>query len=222
MRILLVEDNKKLSDYLKKGLESQSYSVDCAYDGEEAEKMALYGEYDLIILDILLPIKDGIVVCKNLRDKNINIPIIMLTAKAQTEDKIIGLDSGADDYLPKPFDFDELLARIRALLRRPKEKIPEIIKVQDIILDNSEHIVKKDDKIIYLTLKEYAVLEYLIRNKNLALNREQILEHCWDFSFDSFSNIVDVYIKRLRKKLDPTNYEKYIQTVRGIGYKFKG
>lgn len=222
MRILLVEDNKKLSDYLKKGLENQSYSVDCAYDGEEAEKMALYGEYDLIILDILLPIKDGIVVCKNLRDKNINIPIIMLTAKAQTEDKIIGLDSGADDYLPKPFDFDELLARIRALLRRPKEKIPEIIKVQDIILDNSEHIVKKDDKIIYLTLKEYAVLEYLIRNKNLALNREQILEHCWDFSFDSFSNIVDVYIKRLRKKLDPTNYEKYIQTVRGIGYKFKG
>jgi len=222
MRILLVEDNKKLSDYLKKGLESQSYSVDCAYDGEEAEKMALYVEYDLIILDILLPIKDGIVVCKNLRDKNINIPIIMLTAKAQTEDKIIGLDSGADDYLPKPFDFDELLARIRALLRRPKEKIPEIIKVQDIILDNSEHIVKKDDKIIYLTLKEYAVLEYLIRNKNLALNREQILEHCWDFSFDSFSNIVDVYIKRLRKKLDPTNYEKYIQTVRGIGYKFKG
>jgi len=222
MRILLVEDNKKLSDYLKKGLENQSYSVDCAYDGEEAEKMALYGEYDLIILDILLPIKDGITVCKNLRDKNINIPIIMLTAKAQTEDKIIGLDSGADDYLPKPFDFDELLARIRALLRRPKEKIPEIIKVQDIILDNSEHIVKKDDKIIYLTLKEYAVLEYLIRNKNLALNREQILEHCWDFSFDSFSNIVDVYIKRLRKKLDPTNYEKYIQTVRGIGYKFKG
>lgn len=222
MRILLVEDNKKLSAYLKKGLENQSYSIDCAYDGEAAEKMALYREYDLIILDILLPKKDGITVCKSIREKNINIPVLMLTAKVQTEDKILGLDSGADDYLPKPFDFNELLARVRALLRRPKEKEPEILSAQNIIIDNSKHIVKKDNEIINFTLKEYAILEYLVRNKDMALSREQILEHCWDFSFDSFSNIVDVYIKRLRKKLDPTNYEKYIQTVRGIGYKFKG
>lgn len=221
MRLLLVEDNRKLASYIKKGLENQSYAVDCAYDGDTAEKQALYGDYDLIILDIFLPKKDGIAVCKSLRKNRIDAPVIMLTAKGEIEDKILGLDSGSDDYLAKPFDFNELLARIRALLRRPKEKDSEILTAQNIFIDNSKHIVKKGEEIVSLTLKEYSILEYLIRNRGIALNREQILEHCWDLSYDSFSNIVDVYIKRLRKKLDSTNYEKYIQTIHGIGYKFK-
>jgi len=221
MRLLLVEDNQKLASYIKKGLENQSYAVDCAYDGDTAEKQALCGDYDLIILDIFLPKKDGIAVCKSLRENRIDTPVIMLTAKGEIEDKILGLDSGSDDYLAKPFDFNELLARIRALLRRPKEKDSEILTAQNIFIDNSKHIVKKGEEIVSLTLKEYSILEYLIRNIGIALNREQILEHCWDLSYDSFSNIVDVYIKRLRKKLDSTNFEKYIQTIHGIGYKFK-
>ncbi|MHB1376299.1 MAG: response regulator transcription factor [Candidatus Humimicrobiaceae bacterium] len=221
MRLLLVEDNQKLSLYMKKGLENSSYSVDCIFDGESAEKQIVYGEYDLIILDILLPKKDGISVCKNIREKNINTPVLMLTAKVETEDKILGLDSGADDYLSKPFDFNELLARIRALLRRPKEKKGEIISAGDISIDSSKHTIKKAGKVLDLTLKEYAVLEFLIRNNGIVISREQLLEHCWDLSFESFSNIVDVYIKRLRKKMSPDNYEKYIQTIRGIGYKFR-
>ncbi|MCL4385204.1 MAG: response regulator transcription factor [Cyanobacteria bacterium] len=221
MRILLVEDQYKLALYIKRGLENQSYSVDCVYDGETAEKNALYGEYDLIILDIMLPKKDGIAVCKSLRSKNIDIPILMLTAKIEIDDKVIGLDSGADDYLAKPFSFDELLARVRALLRRPKEKKPEILTAQDLVMDNSKHLVKKGNEVLSLTTKEYAVLEYLIINKDKVVNREQILDHCWDISYNSFSNIVDVYIKRIRKILDNKNYEKYIQTIRGIGYKFK-
>jgi DNA-binding response OmpR family regulator len=220
MRILIIEDQKKLVAYLKKGLENKSYSVDFSYDGEDGEKTALYGEYDLIILDILLPTKDGIEICKNIRKKNIHTPVLMLTAKDSIDDKILGLDVGADDYLIKPFAFGELLARIRALLRRPNKKVPEILTGQDIIMDNSNYTVKKHNKILNLTLKEYSVLEYLLRNKGLVLNREQILDHCWDFAYDSFSNIVDVYIKRLRKKIDDGD-EKYIQTIRGVGYKFK-
>jgi DNA-binding response OmpR family regulator len=220
MRLLLVEDQKKLVTYIKKGLENNSFSVDFAYDGEKGEHMAMYGEYDLIILDIMLPKKDGIQICKILRKSNIDTPIIMLTARDSIDDRILGLDVGADDYLIKPFAFGELLARIRALLRRPIKKDPEILKGQDILMDNSLHTVKKQNKVLDLTLKEYSVLEYLLKNKGMVLNREQIIEHCWDFAYDSFTNIVDVYIKRLRKKLDDRD-EKYIQTIRGVGYKFK-
>lgn len=220
MRILIIEDQKKLVTYIKKGLENKSYSVDSSYNGEDGEKTALYGQYDLIILDIMLPKKNGISVCKDLRKNNVQTPIIMLTAKDSTDDKILGLDAGADDYLVKPFELGELLARIRALLRRPAQKKPEILKGQDILIDNSVHVIKKKDKVLDLTLKEYSVLEYLIRNKGLVLVRDQILEHCWDFGYDSFSNIVDVYIKRIRKKIDDKN-EKYIKTIRGIGYKFQ-
>jgi len=221
MRILIVEDNQKLTGYIKKALEQKSYSVDCVYDGEIGEKRAQFGEYDLVILDIMLPKKDGLAVCRDLRENNINLPIIMLTAKGELDDRIEGLDSGADDYLIKPFELDELLARIRALLRRPKEKTAEILIAQDIAIDNAKHIVTKNNKPLLLTLKEYAVLEYLVKNKGRVLTRDQILEHCWDFAFDSFSNIVDAYIKQLRKKLNDTN-EKYIKTVRGIGYQFQG
>ncbi len=216
----MVEDQKKMVAYIRKGLENKSFSVDFAYDGQEGEKIALYGEYDLIILDVMLPKKDGIEVCRLLRKSNINTPILMLTAKDSIDDRIMGLDSGADDYLIKPFAFGELLARIRALLRRPPSKDPEILKSQDISVDNSTLEVRKGNNLLELTLKEYSVLEYLLRNKGRILNREQIIDHCWDFAYDSFSNIVDVYIKRLRKKLDDKN-EKYIETIRGLGYKFK-
>ena len=181
MRILIIEDNQKLAGYIKKALEQKSYSVDCVYDGEIGEKRAIFGEYDLLILDIMLPKKDGFSVCKNLREKNINLPIIMLTARGELDDKVVGLDCGADDYLVKPFELKELLARTRALLRRPKEKTTEILKAQDIIIDNAKHTAKKDGEELKLTLKEYAVLEYFIRNKGQVVNREQILDHCWDF-----------------------------------------
>lgn len=220
MRILVVEDNQKFAGYIKKALEQRSYAVDCIYDGEAGEKHAMFGEYDLLILDIMLPKKDGMAVCRDLREQNVNIPIIMLTAKGEADDKVAGLDSGADDYLVKPFDLDELLARTRALLRRPLEKIPEVLEAQDIVIDNSTNTVRLATYELQLTLKEYAVLEYMVRNKGKTVTREQILDHCWDFAFDSFSNIVDVYIKQLRQKLNDT-HGKYIKTIRGVGYQFQ-
>lgn len=221
MRLLIIEDQKKLVSYLKKGLENNSFSVDFAFDGERGLQLAMFSEYDLIILDIMLPKKDGIQICKSLREKRIDTPILMLTAKDSIDDKIKGLNIGADDYLTKPFSFDELLARIRALLRRPQKKEPEILNCQDIFIDSATHTIKKGEEKLGLTLKEYSVLEYLLRNKGQVLNREQIIDHCWDFNNDSFTNNVDVYVKRIRKKLDDKNLEKYIQTIYGVGYKFK-
>ena len=221
MRLLLIEDQKKLVLYLKKGLENKSFAVDFAYDGEKGLKMAMFEEYDLIILDLMLPQMNGLQICKILREKKVDTPILMLTAKDGTDDKIAGLDIGADDYLAKPFSFDELLARIRALLRRPQKKDSEILTGQDISIDLATHLIKKSEEKIYFTLKEFSVLEYLLRNKGRVLNREQIIDHCWDFNLDSFTNNVDVYIKRIRKKLDEKNLEKYIQTIYGLGYKFK-
>jgi DNA-binding response OmpR family regulator len=221
MRLLLIEDQKKLVLYLKKGLENKSFSVDFAYDGEKGLQLAESEEYDLIILDLMLPLLDGLQICKILRGKKVDTPILMLTAKISTDDKIAGLDIGADDYLTKPFSFNELLARIRALLRRPTKKEPEILTGQDISVDIATHLITKGEKQIEFTLKEFSVLEYLLRNQGRVLNREQIISHCWDFNLDSFTNNVDVYIKRIRKKLDAKNLEKYIQTVYGLGYKFK-
>jgi len=220
MRILIVEDNEKLAKYTKQMLEEESYAVDIVYDGETGERMARSGNIDLMVLDIMLPKKDGISVCKSLRKDNVNLPIIMITAKGGVDDKIIGLDSGADDYLVKPFDMKELLARVRALLRRPQDKIITKLKVQDITLDNNKHIATKKGIAIPLTLKEYTILEYLMQNADIVVTREQLLEHCWDFAYSAFSNITDVYIKQLRKKLKDIN-EKYIQTIRGVGYTFK-
>ncbi len=220
MRILIVEDNEKLAKYTKQMLEEEGYAVDVAIDGEIGERQARNKNHDLVILDIMLPKKDGVSVCKSLRKDNINLPIIMITAKGEIEDKIIGLDSGADDYLVKPYDMNELLARVRALLRRPQERVLTKLVVKDIVLDNSKHIVTKKGVTISLTLKEYAILEYLMMNAGSVITREQLLEHCWDFAYSAFSNITDVYIKQLRKKLKDTN-EKYIQTIRGVGYTFK-
>lgn len=218
VRILLVEDVRKLSAYIKKGLEAQSYVVDCAFDGVTAEEMALTGAYDLIILDLMLPRKDGLAVCETLRAQRLAVPILMLTARGEVEDRVRGLDAGADDYLLKPFDFGELNARVRALLRRPKEKLPEVLQVRDISIDNVTRTVEKNGARIQLSLKEYTLLEYLVRNKNIVLTRDQILDNCWGWVFDSYSNIVDVYVKKLRQKLDPGDGNGYIRTIRGVGY----
>jgi DNA-binding response OmpR family regulator len=196
MRILIIEDNEKLAKYTKQMLEEEGYAVDVATDGETGERQARSRNHDLIILDIMLPKKDGVSVCKSLRKDNINTPIIMITAKGEVEDKIIGLDSGSDDYLVKPYDMKELLARVRALLRRPQEKVLTKLEVKDIILDNSTHMVTKKGVVISLTLKEYAILEYLMMNAGSVITREQLLEHCWDFAYSAFSNITDVYIKK--------------------------
>lgn len=220
MRILLVEDNEKLALYMQQMLEENGYAVDIRHDGISGERLANTGSFDLIILDIMLPERDGISICKNLREKNIITPIIMITAKGDVDDRVLGLDSGADDYLIKPFEMKELLARVRALLRRPTQVLTDVLTVRDITINSVKHEVTKAGALLPLTLKEYAILEYLLLNAGNVVTREQLLEHCWDFAYSAFSNITDVYIKQLRKKLDDTN-ETYIKTIRGVGYKFK-
>ena len=223
MKILLIEDSKKFSDLVKKGLENEGYTVDCVYDGQVGKlRIELCdSEYDLIILDIMLPKIDGITVCKSIRKGKIDTPVLMLTAKDATEDKIIGLDSGADDYLIKPFEFNELLARIRALLRRPKTVLPAELKISNLTLNPATIKVYRDRKEIILTLKEFRLLEYFMRNAGITLTREDILNNLWDYEFDSFSNVVDVHVKNLRKKVDSNYKEKLFHTVWGIGYKIK-
>jgi DNA-binding response OmpR family regulator len=224
MKILVIEDNKKLAKSIKKGLEQEGYAVDYLTDGEAGQRRIEVSskDYDLVILDLMLPKRDGITVCKNWRDQNVMTPVIMLTAKDANEDKIIGLDSGADDYLIKPFSFPELLARIRALLRRPTNALPAKLKIKDLVLDESSRKVFRGQREISLTLKEFSILEYLMRHPNQVLNREQIISHVWDFAFDSFSNLIDVHIKNLRKKLDGKDDEKILETIRGVGYRIKG
>ena len=203
MKLLVIEDNEKLAKSLKKGLEQEGHAVDYLTDGEAGQRRLEVSsrDYDLVVLDLMLPKRDGIAVCKNWRDQNIMTPVIMLTAKDGGDDKVFGLDSGADDYLIKPFSFPELLARIRALLRRPKISLPSELKIKDLVLDISTRKVFRGQREVHLTLKEFAILEYLVRHPNQVLNREQIISHVWDFAFDSFSNLVDVHIKNLRKKI---------------------
>ncbi len=220
MRILVVEDNAKIAHNIKVILEHHSYSVDVAGDGQAGERMANSPSYDLIILDIMLPKKDGMSVCKSLRASGINTPILMLTAIGEIEDKIEGLDSGADDYLVKPFAMQELLARIRAMLRRPVSKQGEVLSALDLRIEPDKHSIIKGESKLSLTTKEYAVLEYLVRNKGQIISREKLLEHCWDLASNTFSNIVDAHIKQLRRKLSSKN-DEYIETIRGVGYRFK-
>jgi len=221
MRILVIEDHKRLAAYIKRGLEAESYVVDFAHDGETAEHLALVVDYDLLVLDLMLPRKDGIAVCQSLRKQGLSTPIIMLTAKREIDDRVTGLDCGADDYLTKPFDFAELLARIRALLRRPQEQLSQTLEVKDIVMDGLTRTVTRAGEKIPMSMKEYAVLDYLLRNKNIVLSREKILNHCWDWNTNTFSNVVDVYIRKLRGKLNPDDRERYIRTVRGVGYKIE-
>ncbi|UCB45507.1 MAG: response regulator transcription factor [Spirochaetota bacterium] len=221
MRILLIEDEKKVANFIERGLKEEYYAVDVAYDGENGIYMAEVNEYYLIILDIVLPLKDGISVCKELRGKKINIPMLMLTVKDGVQDKVLGLDSGADDYLTKPFAFEELLARIRALLRRKNQKTTAVLKVADVELNQLTHEVIRAGKKITLTMKEYTLLEYLMLNTNQIVTRTMISEHVWNESFDSFTNVIDVYVNYLRNKIDKGFKKQLIYTVRGIGYILK-
>jgi DNA-binding response OmpR family regulator len=221
MRVLVVEDSRRLAGIVKRGLLEEGYAVDNAYDGEEAEYMAETTPFDMIILDIMLPKKDGLAVCRDLRAKNVNTPILMLTAKDSVEDKVAGLDCGADDYVVKPFAFSELLARIRALLRR--EVLPKVQKYQigDLSLDPQSREVWRNGTQLELTAKEYAILEYFMRRPNAVVTRTMLGESVWDYEFDGLSNIIDVYVRRIRQKIDREGQTSLIQTVRGAGYRLR-
>lgn len=221
MRILVIEDEKKITDFIKRGLKEEGYSVDVAYDGEEGHFLATTNEYDLIILDLMLPKIDGLTLCRKLREDKITTPIIMLTAKDTTTDKVVGLDSGADDYLTKPFVFEELLARIRAILRKQGVQLPTTLQVGDLVLDLLTHKVTRANKEITLTTKEFSLLEYFMRNPQTVITRTMIAEHVWDINFDTLTNVIDVYINYLRKKIDHGQKKKMIHTVRGRGYILK-
>jgi heavy metal response regulator len=218
MRILVVEDEKKVASFLKKGLEEEYYAVDCAYDGEEALFMAETNEYDLMLLDIMLPKIDGLEVLKGVRDKGLTLPVLMLTAKDSVEDVVKGLDAGGDDYLTKPFAFAELLARVRALLRRKEREPAGELRVADLVLDPATHTVSREGQEIDLTAKEYALLEYLMRHVNRVVTRTMISEHVWDYHFDPLTNVIDVYVNHLRKKIDLNSSQRLIHTIRGVGY----
>lgn len=219
MRILLVEDEHRLSNVVKKGLVEEGFAVDQAFDGEEGLYLAESESYDLMILDLMLPKIDGFEICRQLRKKKIRTPILMLTAKTKTEDKVAGLDSGADDYLTKPFAFAELKARIQALLRRSHNQVEPVFKIADLEVDPIKHLVKRGGKNITLTPKEFAILEYLVRHKDRVVTRTQITEHVWDYNFDALSNVVDVFMATLRKKINSGFKNKLIHTVHGVGYK---
>jgi DNA-binding response OmpR family regulator len=221
MKILVVEDNKKLAENLKQGLIQEGYAVDVIEEGPAAERRIMINrdEYDLVVLDRMLPGKDGSSICHFWRENGIIIPVLMLTALDTTDDKVAGLDSGADDYLAKPFAFKELLARIHALLRRPKQTFPDILSFGNISINTTNRTVNLKDKLLSLTLKEFMVLEYLMRNPNKVVTRDELYSHAWDFADSSFSNTVDVHIKNLRKKIKDNG--KIIQTIRGVGYKIE-
>ncbi len=218
MKLLVVEDEPKLNKALVQGLQQRGFAVDFALDGEEGERLARLNGYDVILLDIMLPKKDGLMVCKSLRDLRIVTPIIFLTAKDQIAEKVEGLDVGADDYLVKPFSFDELHARIRSILRRPALTQTDILEFEGLRLDTRAQKVQVNQTDIELTLREYGLLEYFLRNIGKVISRQDILDHVWDQFFDSFSNVVDVHIKNLRKKL-PSAYAKRLKTIWGKGYR---
>lgn len=221
MRILVIEDEKRIANSIKKGLEQESYAVDISYNGEDGYGKARTENYDVILLDIMLPGADGITVCKKLREDKVKTPILMLTAKGETRDKVEGLDTGADDYLAKPFDFAELLARIRALTRRPPQNLGQSLQVKDLKLDTVKKTVTRGKKNIRLSKREFALLEFLMRNPDKTLSKYEIIENAWNFDADILPNTVEVYIGYLRKKIDrkfPKNHN-LIHTIRGFGYK---
>ena len=221
MRILVVEDDKKVAGFIKKGLEEESYAVDVAYDGEDGLHFGSEGQYDLIILDIMLPKIDGLEILSQLRDQGKDTPILLLTAKDAVDDKVAGLNKGADDYLTKPFAFSELLARVRVLLRRGKAEVKTTLMISDLTLDLVSHKVNRGGDEIELTGKEYGLLEYFMRNQEKVLTRTMIAEHVWDYNFDTFTNVIDVYINHLRKKIDKGRESKLLHTLRGVGYIMK-
>ncbi len=218
MKILVVEDEERVAQFIQKGLKEEGHAVDVAYDGEDGGFLAEVNDYDLIILDLMLPKKNGLQTCKEIRDHGVNTPVLMLTARDSVEDKVRGLDAGADDYLAKPFAFEELLARVRALLRRQSESKTPTLKIADLELDPMSRLVTRSGKPIRLTTKEYALLEYLLRNPKKVLSRTLIGEHVWDMNFDPESNVIDVYVSHLRNKVDKGFEPPLIHTLRGQGY----
>src|SRR5215212_5645380 len=221
MRILVVEDEHKLAAVIRRGLEEHGYAVDVAYDGDDALGMAEMEPYDLIVLDIMLPGIDGLTVCRRLRSGRRNMPVLMLTARDTVDDRVAGLDSGADDYLVKPFAFRELLARVRALLRRDGLSKDPVLRLGNLEVDTVTHEVRRDGRPVELTSKEYAMLEYFMRNPNRVLTRTQIAEHVWDYDFMSMSNVIDVYVRYLRRKLGDDQEPRLFRTVRGTGYQLR-
>jgi DNA-binding response OmpR family regulator len=221
MKILLVEDERKLADFIQKALTEERYTVDVVHDGEAALAEADISDYDLFILDIMLPGKDGLTVCEELRERKIGSPILLLTAKSKLYDKVRGLDRGADDYLTKPFDLEELLARVRALLRRQKKNKTVVLRVGDLTLDQAERKVERAGKAIELTAKEYALLRYLMLHAGEVVPRSMIIEHVWDVESAAFTNVVDVYINYIRGKVDRGFHPPLIHTVRSVGYIIK-
>ncbi len=221
MRILLVEDDRKIAGLIQRSLKEQHYAVDLAQDGENGIFLAQVNTYDLIILDIMLPVKDGLSICKEFRKKNTDTPILLLTARGEIRDKVVGLNAGADDYLTKPFSFEEFLARVRVLLRRQRPEKTSKLKVADLELDQITHKVRRGEKEIILTNTEYALLEYFMLHANQVITRTMISEHVWNDDFDSFSNVINVYVNYLRKKIDDGFSKKLIHSLRGTGYILK-
>jgi DNA-binding response OmpR family regulator len=221
MRILLVEDDPKVASFIRKGLEEEQYRVDLAEDGEDGLEQAVRGEHDLLILDIMLPRRDGMSLLAEIRHRQIDTPVLMLTAKDAVDDRVAGLNAGCDDYLPKPFAFAELLARSRALLRRRTGEKSVVLRVGDLALDPIAHRVTRADHLIELTSREYSLLQYFLQHPDQVLTRTMIVEHVWGYDFDNFSNVVDVYVNYLRNKIDRGFEPKLIHTIRGVGYVLK-
>ncbi len=221
MRVLVIEDEAKVASFIKRALEEESYAVDLAADGQQGLDLALTGSYDLIVIDLMLPTLPGLEVLKRLRREKVSAPVLILTAQSQVDQKVKGLDAGADDYLTKPFAIDELLARVRALLRRGTTETPGILQVDDLILNPATREVTRNGQRIDLTLKEYALLEYFMRHAGRVLTRPMISEHVWNQDFDTFTNVIDVYVNYLRNKIDRGRSRKLIHTIRGSGYMLK-
>jgi len=221
MRVLVVEDNHRLSASLQMNLAHEGYSVDTAYDGQEGQDLAELTPYDLIILDILLPVKDGLEVCRDLRRRRVHTPILLLTARDSVDDRVQGLDCGADDYLVKPFAMRELLARLRALLRRQQPYRNGRLEIGDLVVDPVTHSVEREGQPIELTPREFALLEYMMYHPNQVVTREMIEQHIWNYDFECESNVIDVYVRRLRRKIDDPFATKLLTTIRGIGYRLK-
>ena len=219
MRILVVEDEDRIAEFVRNGLSEHGYAVDVARDGGEALDWADIADFDVIILDVMLPVRDGVAVCKTLRTRGLRTPILMLTARDAVEDRVLGLDSGADDYLVKPFAFAELVARLRALTRREPQVRSPVLRLGDLVLDSTTREVTRGGRLVDVTTKEYTLLEYLMRNPNQVLTRTMIAEHVWNYDFDNVTNVIDVHVRNLRRKIDDPFPAKLIHTARGAGYR---
>ncbi|SRR5579884_58352 len=221
MRLLIVEDDTKLNAVLQQAFEEERYAVDVAYDGEHGEEMAFVNEYDAIVLDLMLPKRQGTEVIRELREHGVKTPILILTARDRVQDRVSGLNDGADDYVVKPFAIDELIARVRALVRRSSDVRSTKLQVADLVLDVASHTVKRGASQINLTQTEYSILEYMMHHPNKVVSRAELMEHVWDDSYEGFSNIVDVYMRRLRSKIDENAQMRLVETVRGAGYRLR-